>query len=461
MSETAPELRLELAAGVEVHDDGQVLVGGLSGRVLRLSAAGARLVQGWTTGRPVGAAGAERRLAERLLAGGFAHPRWQRGPYGPEDVTVVVPVLDDAAGLRSLVAALDERLAIVVVDDGSADPAAIRDAAGRAQVVRNRCTAGPAAARNIGRASVETDLVAFVDADCRPSPGWLDELLPHLADPTVAAVAPRVRSEPGSSLLERYEAVRSPLDRGSAPALVAPLTRVAYVPSTCLVVRADAPEFDPDLRYGEDVDLVWRLLDTGRAARYEPRVEVWHRPRSTWRAWWRQRRAYGSAAAPLAVRHPDAAVPLAVTPRAAMVWALLAARRPLAALLLAIGLGAASHRRLGPHGLPARRSVTLAAQAHLAVGGYVAMAVTRTWWPVAALTGALVRRLRPAVAAAVLVPSLVDWWRTRPAIDPVTYTAIRLADDIAYGSGVWAGCRSERSARALLPAAPSAQRLAR
>ncbi len=452
MSGTAPALRLELADDVELHDDGRVLVGGLAGRVLRLSAAGARLVQAWSGGRRVGDGAAERGLAERLVAGGFAHPRWERGPYGPEDVTVVVPVLDDVAGLRSLVAALDDRLAIVVVDDGSADATAVRDAAGRARVVRNQRPAGPAAARNLGRASVETEVIAYVDADCRPEPDWLDELLPHFADPAVAAVAPRVRSLPGPSLLERYEVARSPLDLGAEPARVAPLTRVAYVPSTCLLVRSEVPEFDEDLRYGEDVDLGWRLLGAGREVRYEPRAEAWHRPRPSWRAWWRQRRNYGTAAAPLAARHPAEAVPLTISLRAAGVWVLAALRRPVAAALLAVGIAGSLHRRLEPHGVPLRRSAALAARGQLAAGGYFAMATTRTWWPLAVLAGAFVRRSRTALAAAALIPPVVDWARTRPDVDPIRYTVIRLADEVAYGTGVWEGCRVEGSVRALLPA---------
>ena len=55
------------------------------------------------------------------------------------------------------------------------------------------------------------------------------------------------------------------------------------------------------------------------------------------------------------------------------------------------------------------------------------------------------------LAAAVVVPGLSEWFERRPAIDPARFTALRLADDLAYAAGVWTGCARERSARALLP----------
>ena len=67
--------------------------------------------------------------------------------------------------------------------------------------------------------------------------------------------------------------------------------------------------FDESLRYGEDVDLVWRLLEADVVCRYEPSVVVLHSPRASLLDAWKQRVSYGSAAAPLNQRHPGAATP--------------------------------------------------------------------------------------------------------------------------------------------------------
>ena len=45
---------------------------------------------------------------------------------------------------------------------------------------------------------------------------------------------------------------------------------VPYVPSAALIVRTELARFDEALRYGEDVDLVWRLHDAGHRVIYDP-----------------------------------------------------------------------------------------------------------------------------------------------------------------------------------------------
>ena len=105
-------------------------------------------------------------------------------------------------------------------------------------------------------------------------------------------------------MLARYESVRSPLDLGAAEGRVRAGTRISYVPAAALVARADVllatGGFDEDLRCGEDVDLVWRLDESGLRVRYEPAGVVRHEPRPTLRAWLAQRASYGRSAADLA-----------------------------------------------------------------------------------------------------------------------------------------------------------------
>ena len=105
-----------------------------------------------------------------------------------------------------------------------------------------------------------------------PEPGWIERLAAHLADPAVAAAAPRMVAVPaGPGWAGRYTTAACCLDLGDAEARVVPGTRVAYVPTAALVVRRAAlvqgagagSVFDPALRWGEDVDLVWRLHAAG------------------------------------------------------------------------------------------------------------------------------------------------------------------------------------------------------
>jgi len=59
---------------------------------------------------------------------------------------------------------------------------------------------------------------------------------------------------------------------------------------------------------------------------------------------------------------------------------------------------------------------------------------------------------RRIVAAALLVaPPLADWARRRPPESAVRYVAATIADQAAYGAGVWTGCARERRFAAVLP----------
>jgi mycofactocin system glycosyltransferase len=455
---------LVLDGSVRRIDGGRVIVGGSPIRIVRLTPAGAALVDRWCAGEPVGSGLGASRLARRLLDGGLAHPRPDGpGPLSTADVTVVVPCRDGAADLGATLAAVAATVPaaparVVVADDGSTDPTAVRAVAQAhgAEVVRLATSGGPAAARNAGLAAVATSLVALVDCDVEPDPDWLAELLPHLADPAVAAVAPRVRAGSGDDgPVARFERVRSPIDLGPTEGRVAPRTRVAYVPTTCLVARTAALRglggFDEDLRFGEDVDLVWRLVDAGRTVRYEPRAGAVHPPRSGAWSWLRQRFDYGTAAAPLAHRHPGAVAPVAVSAWTAGAWALAAGGHPAAGIALTAAATAGLPSRLQGLEQPGRESLRLVGTGTLRAWRPLATAVTRTWWPVAVGASLVSRRARRVAALAAVAPALADWVASDRAVDPVRFVGLHLADHLAYGAGVWSGCRRLGDWSALAP----------
>lgn len=299
---------IALDRGTRRYDDGRVLVGGHPRRVLRLSAPGAAAVDALQAGEATTAV--IRALGRQLIDAGLAHPEPER-PIVTPGVTVVIPVRDRADELDRCLSALDPRggragggTPILVVDDGSADPGALIAVCARhgASLLRRPASGGPAVARNAALEWVDSELVAFLDSDCVAPAGWVDALTGYFEDPRVAAVAPRVRSLVGRGFVGRYAAARSPLDMGEQPCAVTPGNVVSYVPTAALVVRREAlgEGFDPGLRYGEDVDLVWRLLDQGHRVIYDPSVVVLHHERHVLRRTFR----YGTSAAPLAARHP-------------------------------------------------------------------------------------------------------------------------------------------------------------
>jgi mycofactocin glycosyltransferase len=447
---------LALDAGTRTLDGGRTLLGGDPPRALVLTEAGARVVRELAAGAPPSTPGA-RALARRLLDAGLAHPvALATAPVA--QVTVVVPVRDRPGALARCLSGLGDARALVV-DDGSRDPAAVADVCARhgARLVRRPSPGGPAAARNCALPEVTTPLVAFLDSDCVPEPGWLERLCGVLAaDPELAGVGPRVRpvaAGHAAGPVARFAAARSPLDLGARPAPVRPGGRVAYLPTAALLVRREAlaEGFDSALRYGEDVDLVWRLTDAGARLRYEPAAVVRHAEPDRLRALLARRYRYGTSGGPLARRHPGRLAPLVVHPRPAAAIALAVAGRPRAAALAVavhVMVTARPLREIGvPGGVGARLALRGIADSAVAIGRAASMLA-----PVALAAGLAHRRTRPGTLCLLLAEPLRSWRRTRPALDPVRWSALCLADDLAYGAGVWAGAGRARTARPLIPA---------
>jgi mycofactocin glycosyltransferase len=143
-------------AGTRVLAGGTVLAGGSPIRVLRLTPSGARHVAGWWSGTPVPDNPRARALARRLLDIGIAQP--SVGPAGPggsrvrHDVTVVIPVRDRQAELARCLSALAGMPRVIVVDDASADPAAVARVASQAgaTMLRRPVNGGPGGGRGKG-----------------------------------------------------------------------------------------------------------------------------------------------------------------------------------------------------------------------------------------------------------------------------------------------------------------------
>jgi mycofactocin system glycosyltransferase len=333
----------------------------------------------------------------------------------------------------------------------------------RARLLRHDTALGPAAARNAGLRAAASRTVAFLDSDCVPAAGWLAPLRPHLADPRVAVVAPRIGPLPAErpGWVTPYEDVASALDLGPHPGPVRPFSAVPYVPSAALLARRSAlgAGFDEHLRVAEDVDLVWRLAAAGWRIRYEPAAGVAHAHPTATSTWLRRRAFYGTGAALLAARHGAAVAPLVISPWSAAAWALalLGGRRgaagAVAVLAVASGRLALQLRRPGEPA-PVAFAARLVVDGTGAAGRALARAATRHHWPVAAGAALVSPRVRRAVLAAAVVDAVAAWRPHRGAVGLARFAAARRLEDLAYGAGLWAGALRAGSLRALVPAAP-------
>ncbi|GAY13482.1 mycofactocin biosynthesis glycosyltransferase MftF [Mycobacterium sp. shizuoka-1] len=444
--------------------EGSALLGGSPTRLLRLAPAAQTLLDG---GRLEVRDAVSAQLARTLLDATVAHPRPAGGP-SHRDVTVVIPVRDNPFGLYRLVMSL-RGMRVVVVDDGSKTPVQPSDFTGarcEVEVLRHERSKGPAAARNTGLTSCTTDFVAFLDSDVVPRRGWLEALLGHFCDPAVGLVAPRIVGLGHSDqLIARYEAVRSSLDLGEREAPVMPYGPVSYVPSAAIICRRTAllelGGFDETLRSGEDVDLCWRLIESGSRLRYEPIALVAHEHRTEMREWLGRKAFYGSSAAPLSIRHPDKTAPVVISAYSLLVWLLMALGSVSGYLASLVFAGVTARRTAKAMKNTDARLLDVALLALRGIGAaalQLSAAVCRHYWPLALVAAVVSRRCRQAIVVAAVLDGVQDWiTRNRNTdvegkpIGLVAYLVLKRLDDLAYGAGLWTGVVRERTLRPLKP----------
>jgi len=416
-----------MALDTDAQFIGERLVGGSPPSVFRLSAAGRRRVDAAISGPAVASP-----LIDRLTAAGVLHPVVH--PVAAADVgsrvTVIVPTL----GVPRHLPVVPDGVRVVVVDDHSDPP--VPNA-----TLRRTNRGGPAAARASGMATVDTELVAFVDADVDTAitPDWLQRCVAHI-DAGADIVAPRVRENPAAPLRRRS----GPLDMGHRPGPVGHGRHVSYVPSAVMVCRVAALSvaggFDERMLTGEDVDLVWRVIDAGRQVRYAPEVVVTHERRVQLVDRLRREYDYGLSAGPLAARHPQRLHPVVASPwaTAAIVAATLPLPRSVRGANVALVCAVATRRLANGTGLGRADSAALVARSVVATAGALTRAVRMLWWP-ACLMGVRHRGPRRLLLAALLTAGSGE----------------RVVRDVAHGLGVW---RSVIAARCIDPVTPQLRR---
>ncbi|MDX1393420.1 MAG: glycosyltransferase [Gemmatimonadota bacterium] len=230
------------------------------------------------------------------------------GPDAPR-VSVVVCAYNAEATLADCLegaTALDyPDYEVIVVDDGSTDRTA--EIAGGFDVrLISTSSRGLSHARNTGLEAATGRIVAYTDADARPEPDWLTHLAlafdetghagiggPNLAPGGDGWIADCVENAPGGPvhvLLSDDEA--------------------EHIPGCNMAFRREALEaidgFDPRFRVaGDDVDVCWRIQAAGMTLGFSPVAVVWHHPRDSIRAYWRQQAGYGRAEALLEEKWPE------------------------------------------------------------------------------------------------------------------------------------------------------------
>lgn len=231
-------------------------------------------------------------------------------------VSVVIPAYNAAATLEASLQALTAQtlprstFEVIVVDDGSTDETAKIASRFPIRLVRQE-NAGAPAARNAGLRAATGTWVAFTDADCVPSRGWLSQLLKMVEQCTAESplgAAGKTLGYNSKTAAARFVDLIGGLD--AERSLAHP--RFPWAPSGNLMYRRDAilkvGGYDERYATYDACDLHTRLRKVYRNPfLFAPQAVVLHRHRADWRAYVKQQFFYGVGYAQFMLHHKDKA----------------------------------------------------------------------------------------------------------------------------------------------------------
>ena len=410
------------------------------------------------------------KLLEDLVRKGFLARRGTAELTELPFVSVIVPVHnrpDEIAACLESILRLDyprDRLETLVVDDASTDhtPNVIsRFPVRRIMLEENRQAPF---CRNLAVREATGEILAFVDSDCVVSPQWLKELLPVFRDPTIAVVGGRVDAWFDWTALDRYEAVNSSLIMGHHAIRSEKRNTAFYVPSCNMLVRREiflaVDGFQEHLVVGEDVDLCWRIEDSGDQVAFEPLGPVFHKHRNRIPAFCGRRFDYGESEPLLQKKHK--------TRRKTMIFPfcstlfldgffgmLFTGFLPLLIPCAAIITWDTLNRRktICKKGIPLSAfSIMIAVLRSYLFFGYHLCAFVSRYYLIWAMVLVFLWPIASAVILLLhLVAGVVDYAVKKPRLDPFSFLFFFTLEQLSYQAGVWYGCVKQRDFGSVIP----------
>ncbi|AFZ34044.1 glycosyl transferase family 2 [Stanieria cyanosphaera PCC 7437] len=152
------------------------------------------------------------------------------------------------------------------------------------------------AARNLGIRQAKGEILVFTDADCRPQPNWLEQIVQPFNNSQIGIIVGEVVALCGNTLLEKYA------DRNQVMSQKFLLQHpfYPYGQTANIAIRKEAfvkvGLFRPHLTTGGDADICWRIQkETSWQLAYAPTAIIEHRHRSNLKNFRSQFRRYGSS----------------------------------------------------------------------------------------------------------------------------------------------------------------------
>ena len=213
--------------------------------------------------------------------------------------TILLISQDRAHDMRySLPAALAQPDAeVIVVDNASSDQTAAMAKQHGAEHLRLDSRVSWAAANNAGIATAGGDAVLLLNADCFLEPGFLEAARPHLGEPHVGMVTPKLIRTAGGQPSDHIDAIdcvgmvvdrrrKNNLAGHGRPSLAYETRGASFGPDGAAAlysrellddVAIDGKPLDESFeKWAVDVDLAWRAQILGWKGVYEPSAVAYH-----------------------------------------------------------------------------------------------------------------------------------------------------------------------------------------
>ena len=221
-------------------------------------------------------------------------------------VTIVIPLynpeMEFLHGTLQIIIKNEDNLIdkIILVDDGSRVSLKnynneLKKISQKIEIIRQE-NKGPGGARNAGVALADTEIVVFLDHDCRPHKDWIINLIKPIIYDNAVAVGGTVLTYEEDNIISKFadfrELLRRPVKNKEGK-----ITNIITANSAFLRKTFNVSDgFDERLqRAAEDLDFTYKLskLELQDRLRYAPKAIVAHKHRSTFKDFWKQQFNYG------------------------------------------------------------------------------------------------------------------------------------------------------------------------
>ncbi len=226
------------------------------------------------------------------------------------NVSVIVPVYNAQETIRECIDSLLQlnypkaNLELIFVNNGSTDgtPAILEQYSNDIQIL-HEAKRGPAAARNKGVLNANGEIVAFTDSDCVVDKDWLLHLIPPLEDRVVGIVGGTILAKRPCNEIERFgEAIH---DHDMAIHSYRPPYVTTMNWTSRLYVLKELSLFDESFTRCEDVDLSYRILQSGYRFVFEPQAIIYHKNERTYSGLFLEGLLHGFYAVQTLKKHRD------------------------------------------------------------------------------------------------------------------------------------------------------------